>query len=511
MNDGQGEVIEESLPFSRNKQEALLGHILLNDKFFNQIKNKIQKSWFVDGRCNQVFGALVAESVNATKKLTPTELKECYTFMRISDNKERESLCNCINIAIAQTANFRLEILTPELTDWLKARVFVEGVYKSRDLFNSSKQAVDVPSHRQRRVEAYRILQDMSKNINDIEFEGNEEVSFDNLQSSLLDFQTEYKDALTFGNKTVDKLLLPEANGVGSLLKGDMTILMGPQNAGKTSAMITVVAANLVEGKNVILIPHEGRVNDLKLKLIQCICGLTKTELFQFAADPANKPKFIMLEELFQEHLVYMPMIKAGLNIEDVGDSVRRAIDRFMAKHNGKTIDLVVDDYLARCTSIQNGRGQFQKRERDQVVYEYGSSLAGECYIHLLTGIQVNRKGNEINRGVKGAEKRLLVPEDVSESYGTMMVATNILSLNRTPTAQANERLTFLICKSRSSETHVAITCGTSYPTCCTHNNTMGSTWYRGVSTMEERLDELMGQYEGVQIPDNLVLDPPEV
>jgi len=499
--------LEESLPFSKPKQEALLGYTLIDDKFFNQIKLKVKKEWFVDPRCSQVYGALVAESATAKRKLKPEELKECRTFM-LTDMKERERLSDAINMAMARTSDYGLDALTPELTDWLQARIYIESVYKSRDLFNTSRSAPDSTTSQLRRTEAYRLLREMGKQIEDTSFEGNEEVSFENIQQDLVTQENEYKNAMTFGIKTVDQLLLPEAQGNGSLLPGDMTILLGPQNAGKSSAMLTIVAANLKAGKNVLLIPHEGRVNDLKLKLIQCISGLTKKQLFQYGQDPRFRDQFAVIESLLRDHLVYIPMIKAGLDVEEVGNTVRRARDRFAAKHNGAKIDLLADDYLARLTSLQNGRGQFQKRERDQVVYEYGASLAGECELHLLTAIQVNRTGNEINRKMKGSEDRLLVPEDVSESYGTMMVATNIVSLNRSPMAQVKNRLTYLICKSRSSEVNLAVACKTNYPCCITHSNELGSTWYRGLSAMDERIDELMSQYKDGAIPEVLVLKP---
>lgn len=500
---------EEPLPFSKPKQEALLGYALVNDRFFDQIKLQVKANWFVDPRCTQVYAALVAESAFIGRKMKPWELKECHSFMHKADNATRALLCSAIDRFIAQTDQFGLDTITPELTDWLKARVYMEQVYKSRDLFNASRNAQDSPTARARRNEAYQILNEMGREINNISFESNGEVTFEDIPQDLKIYEEEYKEAMTFGSTVLDKQLLPEANGAGSLLPGDMTIVMGPQNAGKTSCMLTTLAANLIVGKDCMLVPHEGRVNDIKLKLIQSIMGLTKRELFYYAQDQANRPKFKMVEELLNEHLIYSPMIKAGLNVEEVGNNIRRGIDRFAAKRQGRRISLVVNDYLARCTSIQNGRGQFQKRERDQVVYEYGASLAGECHFHLLTAIQVNRTGNEINRGIKkGVEERLLVPEDVSESYGTMMVATNVISINRSPHAQLRNRVTFLICKSRSSETHIAVACGSDYSRCITHSDKFGATWYRGLSPMEERIDELMAQYNNAAIPELLVLTP---
>ena len=505
MSEDEVQPQDVPLPFGEGKQEALLGYALINDNIFNQIKDLVKPCWFVGARCSQLYKALLAESALVKRRVSPQELMDSQTIIR-AGQEEHERLRSAMNKCIAQTANFGLDGIVPELSDWLKARIYMEQVYKSRDLFNSARNAGDTPTARVRRTEAYEVLHEMARNIEKINFDNNGEVSFKNIQGSLVEYKLEYKNAMTFGSKVLDSLLLPEAQGGGCLLPGDMTVILGPQNAGKSCCMLTVMAANLKAGKNIMYIPHEGRISDLKLKLVQCIFGLTKEELFYHSQDSACAAGFEQAEQLLEDHLVYIPQIRAGLTVEELGSTVRRGIDRFAARHNGNKIDLLVDDYLARLTSVQNGRGQFQKRERDQVVYEYGSSLAGECKLHLLTGVQANRVGNEINRKVHGREDRLLVPEDVSESYGVAMVATNIISINRSPLAQARRRVTFLICKSRSSETHIAVVCGSDFSHATTHSDDLGCTYYHGISTMDERIDELMQQYKGVRIPDTMVL-----
>ena len=510
QEENQAPFVDEPLPFGAPKQQALLGHILINPRFFDQVKDKIKANWFVDPYCATIYKMLLDESTAGKRKLSPDELKGCQTLLN-ADIKERARIQSAIDMAIAESGRFGLDLMTPELTDWLRARIFIEQVYKARDLFNSSRNAQDIPSSRVRRDESYRILHEMSRTIENTTFDDEGAIGFKDIPKDLEVYQTEYKNALTFGSTVFDKLLLPEADGRGSLLLGDMTVLLGPQNSGKTSCMLTTVCANVRVGKNTLLIAHEGRPNDLKLKLLQCFLGMTKRELFYNANNPAMKTNWDQVSDYLDQHLVYHPMIKAGLTIEEVSVVIKREMDRFAASHKGAKIDLVVDDYLARLYTLQNGRGQLQKRERDQAVYEYGTSLAGELDIHLLTAIQVNRTGNDINRGIKkNVESRLLVPEDVSESYGTIMVAANVISLNRSPLAQMRNRVTFLIAKSRTSEVHIAVACGSKYGTCLTHDNELGATWYTGLDPMEERIDELMKIYRNMEIPNQLVLNPPE-
>ena len=100
----------------------------------------------------------------------------------------------------------------------------------------------------------------------------------------------------------------------------------------------------------------------------------------------------------------------------------------------------------------------------------------------------------------------MITKEDVHESFGPMQRATNIISVNRDPLAQQNDRVTYYIDKSRSSETGWAVVCRSDFSRSLTHSNRLGATCYRGTSTMSERLDELLQQYGSSQaaIPEHL-------
>jgi hypothetical protein len=154
-----------------------------------------------------------------------------------------------------------------------------------------------------------------------------------------------------------------------------------------------------------------------------------------------------------------------------------------------------VDDYPAKLSTLQARGGNFNKRDIDLVVYNYFVQLALEYNFHSLLAIQTNREGAKVNKGNKDGEKRLLVMEDVSESYGPIQLATNVLSMNRDGQAKARNRLTFHIDKSRSNETGWAVVCRTNYGHSITHANWLGGTYYRGSSTMADTIDTLLDQY----------------
>jgi hypothetical protein len=179
------------------------------------------------------------------------------------------------------------------------------------------------------------------------------------------------------------------------------------------------------------------------------------------------------------------------LNVEDVEPLIRRKQEDLAARNNGKGYDLLVCDYPAKLTTKLANGGHMSKRNVDEIVYGYFVQLALEYGFHNLLAIQTNREGSKVNKGQKD-EHRLLVMEDVHESYGVMQEATNVITLNRDPVAKARQHMTFHIDKSRSSETGFAVVARTDFGRARTHHNDLGAIWYRGVATMADQVDDLL-------------------
>jgi hypothetical protein len=136
------------------------------------------------------------------------------------------------------------------------------------------------------------------------------------------------------------------------------------------------------------------------------------------------------------------------------------------------------------------------------VVYNYFSQIALEHNCHVLTAIQTNREGSKVNRKVgKGAESRFLTMEDVMESWGPMTTATNVISINRPPEAQARHVTGFCICKSRSSEVGVVFLADFELrprPAATGQSGTARST--RLNSLNGDRVEKLLADFQGVHV-----------
>jgi len=430
------------------------------------------------------------------------ELTESVEMARL-DPADSGILQTLIRKSVERRLDIGLDMLQQDLTQWLQTRVYVTTMKKSEALFNSSVLRSDA----NRIKEAYAVISEMGRQIAEMTFEVGQVEPMNNLVGDFEQQKVDASRAITFGLPMLDRLLLPEGQGRGSLLPGDMTILLAPTNVGKTTAMVTVAAHNIWAGRNVLLVTHEGRTNDLKLKIWQSMMGLSRTEVMDRLAQPDFQIAIKNVQALVNKHLEFMPLNRAGMTVEDVGAAITLRQERWKSTHLGKGFDLLIDDYGAKLTTIQARGGQFQLRQIHEVVYNYFTQIALDLDLHLLTAIQTNREGSRTNaRRGKNVEHRLIVMEDVSEAWGPMTTATNVISLNRDPASQAKGVVTWCILKSRSSEVMLAVIAESDFAAATSHSPQAKATWYRGTSTMSEKITNLLSSYAGQEIPWEVVL-----
>lgn len=469
---------DQTLPFHEKKQSAIVGHCLIDPKFFLQARNLIRPNWFTNPHQGKVFAAMLAWH---KEKERPGTVEEIIHSSAINSEEAvlRPKLINTIHSSVHETGNFRLDGLALELTKWLQARLFYTGVHNSEKAYNMG-----------RLEDAYLQMEKVLKEIREATFLNEKEATFANWRADFELAQFESQRGLTFGLPVIDDLLLP-GNTAGGLLPGDTTILLAPTNVGKTTTMITTLVDNIRAGKRVLFLTHEGRPLDIKQKVWMSYLNMTNRELFALPNTESGMAELDRASVMLNRFLTYVPYNKAGLAVEEVEPLIRRKQEDLMAKNNGKGYDLLVCDYPAKLTTRLAQGGHMSKRNVDEIIYGYFVQLALEYGFHNLLAIQTNREGSKVNKGQKD-EHRLLVMEDVHESYGVMQEATNVITLNRDPVAKARNHMTFHIDKSRSSETGFAVVARTDFARARTHHEKLGCIWYRGVATMADKVDDLL-------------------
>jgi replicative DNA helicase len=473
------------LPFSLEKQRATLGYILHDDKFFSSVVGKLEGDWFADEVLGKIYSALKKWFLAWGRKPTLPELTEC-PDIRSLNSKVLVQVRATLPLLEHARKNYDHRPLLSEMETWLKARTIQAALPKAANAFNAQK--LD---------ESMIIMNQMVRDYNEIDFsDGAGCLSFLDYGQELERQEQDSTKGLTFGLAAMDRILEPEGLA-GGLMPGQMTVLLAPTNVGKTSVMVTVAVANILRGKSVCFIFHEGTEDELKNKFMRCISGMTTSEMRRAYLDPEQAQKMRNYELILTRFLVLKPMYQAALKVEEVALAFERLQD-LRRMECGSGFDLLVDDYAAKLTCAANSKGNMQPRQEQENVYNQFVQMGLRHKVHVLTAIQTNREGSKVNRkvGDRKHETRLLHVEDVAETWGAMTAAAIVISLNRSDQDQELGKITFLLCKSRSGETGWAVVCNSNYDICRTHSNDAGHFRYRGTQSVGKKSEQLMDAYK---------------
>jgi hypothetical protein len=508
----------DPLIFSDTKQEAILGHALTNRMFFLQIHNHLEPEWFTKPNNQKLYSALKKfYAVEGRFPVTPEELMSSMQLQR-EDQGVRTGMTAALILCLASMPNFGADLLIRDFGLWARSVLLEKYVQKSTDTFNGHdpEAALDVYKEGYRKIQTAELL-------------GGGQATDWNLEVFVAQQKSDLQNGITFGCPELDAKLNSSAKA-GALLRGDTTVVLAPSGIGKTTTLITVATHNILRGKSVLFITHEGRSEDIKFKVLCCVLQVTREEfLALYHSDKNFRKKANYFSNVIKANLTYIAYNHSFPNIHDVEKLIRREQDlRILSSANGTGYDLLIDDYPALLYTDGLRSGQLQKRISDEQVYGCFVSMALDFGFHCLVAIQTNREGSKVNRG-QGVN-RLLTMEDVMESWGVMTKATNVLTINRSPTDMAKNRVIFYLCKSRSSETDFAFCCKSDYARATTHApagwpyvaenevftvkgfsrrpevdlSRYGCTAWAGHDGSTERLDALIDTYRGQTIPENV-------
>jgi len=475
-----------TLALSEAKQEALIGHMLVDERLFRECKPQIKPEWFVGGWSGTLWKAMVEFWDHHEKFWTLPELKDSKSF-RVADQATRNGCYAHIIRCQGRVEEFSANILLEELTNWLQARMLYNSVKEIEVHYQKGQfdQAIGVTRRFVREVDRANFgAQDRPIDFTDFGFFDEEEI--------------EAQNALTFGNDVMDQLLLKKrVEGGGGLVRGDLTVIIAPTNVGKTTFCTTIARHNVMRKRNVLMITHEGRKGEIVEKFWCGFLGVNAAQLTKMRRTPEGHRKLLVAAKIINRYFKFVPMVHTGQTVEEVVAKIQRLQDQQVAEY-GEGFDLVVDDYPAKLNTNAFKKGSEQWRHKIEEAYQYFADLGLEYNWHTVAPIQTNRIGSKVNKRQKGEEKRLVTLEDVAESYGSMTVAANIVSLNRSPEDERNNIVTFLIDKSRGNAKGVAVVTKSAYDNAITHDNKHGAVWYYGHSHMMDNIRTvLLSDYRG--------------
>lgn len=485
--------VADALPFEPKQQDAILGYALVNKDFFVQIKDRVKSSWFIDPWTAKAFDAYAKFNTKYGHEPKSDDefflLEDLYVLPPLERAKTKAAVVRARN----ETANYSIDVLRNGLTGWLQSRIYHQYVNQSATLFNSRKF-----------TEAKGVLSTAVKELQDISFEGRAPADWLDPRALFQSITQAGTHAMTLGHPLLDKMLDPECLS-GSLKWGDSTVLLAPTNVGKTTVAITAAVANLMAGKKILFVTHEGQKADIQEKIWQNLLRMTKSEIrpTMLSDNPAHMALVQGVAKTLAQNFVYIDYQKPGTTVEEVVSMISQHQQRLIAQ-TGKGFDMFVDDYPALLGAGGVSNLRMERRHKDAYVYRYLVDWAGENKVHGLYSIQTNREGSKKNRRTGGYENKqtLVSLEDVQEAYEVTNSATNLITINRSPEDQRDDRTIFLICKSRSSETNIAVACRSDFRRARSHDAQLPATWFRGTESLEH-LDSLLVEYANREVPHN--------
>jgi hypothetical protein len=480
-----------SIIFDEGAQNAILGHLLEDQKFFIQSLSKIQPKFFNNPFSHQLLD--VELDLYSELKRFPTIVEiQNHGKIKAQSLEDQIRINEHLQICLDATKKAALNFLIPRLTDWLHQLLLKKFLRESLQKYGS-------PAFKN----VFYDLDEVRRRREEFSYEDTAEIHFNNAEEYLTDSEVVYKSALPTGLKLLDEALLEGAIN-GSLLPGDTTCVMSPTDGGKTTFLMTVLCQNLLVGKDCLLITHEGKPTDLRERIL-CCC-LTLRNLHQGVAEPMmNKMKLIQLAktvegrkilkattDLIEDRLVYYPYNRTEMVIEDVIPIIRRQQEKRVTLR-GKGFDLLVSDYPSKLFSRRGSQGSMLPHVEKGYIYDQFVQLAIEFNFHSLVAVQTNREGYKTNnRNANAENSRLLTIDDVADAYVISNLVTNFISINRSPVDAQQDRVTFYVCKSKNSKTGRAIVARSAYGSRITHDEALGSIAYDDSVTFGGEMELVM-------------------
>ena len=508
-------VHDTPLPFSDSKQKAFLGYVLdEHSGLFKYVQSRADEKWFQNPVAGLVFEAVKRYWAQHKKIPSHIELQEWPHLNRDVDMQTR--MQSMIMQAFNERHAWNIAALKEETQIWMQAKILQEAGERAAAYFNNEKFS-DAARCYEQGVKAYndaRVTLGNFKKATDfhelIAGQGRESV-------------------VRFGLTGIDNVFFP-GNPKGGLRKGDQTLIMGATNQGKTSVLITTCIHNVINDQLALLVTHQGRDTDIRIKYIRCFINLMPIELLKrILLEPPKDSKFsdkelkamadlalsdstlngvfswlrgigkdanafllaladvtfryTILQRVMtwlDTRLVYASQHKAFLKVEEVIPVLERAQEECIDRH-GRGFDMCADDYPGLLQTEMNSRGNYQARQVIDIVYEAFNQTGLAQNWHSLVAVQTNRDGSKkatgydgIQYGGKPREIKFLRNEDIAEAWGPIMGAANVITINRSPDAQMQGMVTYYIAKSRSSKTGIAVSAYEDWQQAITHSDHLG-------------------------------------
>lgn len=497
------------------QQKAVIGWMLKEREFMLKCRTSLKATHFSGSPLlGELFNYICAFANTYDRSPSVAELEgEIMShYVSAKDFNERKGM---LSVCVASTQQISLPPLTERMTSWLRFVLLKNMITEAAVRYN--KKQYDT---------AREFIEAAIREIKEADFHQDEKVSFSNLQEKLIERIANHDNCCTIGHADFDDVLRAGAkipggdmrfiktSSTGGLIPGDLTVLMGPSNAGKTTSIVSVIKQNILMGKFVLLVTHEQKDDDIRFKIIQSFMEDHWDKFDPKTPRPEQEQKLAWIERILEDRLVYVSWIKPGqMFVEDVAAMIQMKQEKFAAqelklrsifhygeeiKPIGKGFDLLVNDYPGKLKSrlYMNSRTTSAYDEKGWVYNEF-LNLARLYKFHVLVPAQTNRTGYQT---AQGANKRMIDQGDIADSFGISTLADNIITINRGPKDQLGSTIKYYISKSRSGPTHYTFVSRTRFDRSCAIGPNLAAHVFKpGEEVSDEVVYQLLGVTERKQ------------
>lgn len=491
---------QESLDWSKDKQLALMGHLLLNHQFAAGTGNPIEPEWFGAETGLVKVRQLQIGFRDRFKRLpTVDEVREG-PGMRSEEPAIRELVAQTVAMALQAVNRFPADALGEEIRHWHKSLVYRAGVSRSAELYRTGNSE-----------KAFEEVERMLERLREADRDRDHRHRWGNFREMLKAREEEYADALTLGNPILDKKLMPESD-TGALIRGQTTIILSGTNRGKSRFMTTVVKENFLRRKRILWMTHEDPEVDVSMNMWCSLLRLNREQVMKLWKDPKGAATMDRLAAELEEYVEFAFMPPTGLTVEEVVASVRRRQAESIAR-NGVGFDLLVDDYPKKLTS---SRAQGDFRHVLTYVYDQFVGLALEYGMGALLAFQTNREGHAAGmHAIKKlcehcrrnpVQSRWINETDCGEAWAPMENVANVISLNRDKEMERLGITAYYFAKTKASQAKGwVVACRGDYGAATTHAPDLAAVAFQGEFVPAERLDGWLTSYPNSTVPDAVV------
>jgi hypothetical protein len=234
--------IDTNLAFSTEQQAAILGWCLRDKLFAKQCSNAVKQEWFSSPMTGKLFNAVMTIMRDFHRVPTPEEVLAYRPFQQ-EDARSQGKLKEFLVESLAKSQRFGLEILRQDMTHWMHAVTFAQGVQQAVNLYNSAAHA---PAQAKQKVtEAWGIVESAAAFKASATFEDGYNIGFKSAAERMLDERAQRmeqaKRVLHYGNGFLDDTL-------GGIIPNDLIVVGAASGAGKTQLATSISLENALVG-----------------------------------------------------------------------------------------------------------------------------------------------------------------------------------------------------------------------------------------------------------------------